>query len=146
MEQTTKRCFCCRKNKSLSDYYVHSSMGDGHLNKCKDCVRDYQFRRIRGPAGDKVRAYDRSRFKNPERKVRTAEYQRKRRKKSPEKERARAMLGRAIRTGAMIRPAACSMCNKKCKPDGHHPDHAKPFEVVWVCRQCHLRKIHHQTM
>lgn len=35
-----KTCICCGKEKDLSDFYKHSRMKDGHLNKCKECVRE----------------------------------------------------------------------------------------------------------
>ena len=35
-----KTCKTCNKTKSLSEFGKHSQMADGHLNNCKQCVKE----------------------------------------------------------------------------------------------------------
>ncbi len=53
----------------------------------------------------------------------------------------RALVNRQLReavyAGRINKPAECSSCGTGGRLDGHHRDYDKPFDVVWLCRQCH---------
>lgn len=51
--------------------------------------------------------------------------------------RAQDAVKQALRTGRLVRPSECSGCRTPGRPEAHHPDYDKPFEVVWLCRPCH---------
>ena len=62
------------------------------------------------------------------------------RRNHPLQYKAQKAVHNAIRDGRLIRPGACSSCGVKCVPEGHHEDHTKPLEVIWLCRACHLAR------
>jgi len=39
-----------------------------------------------------------------------------------------------------IKRGSCEVCGS-LRVDGHHPDHDKPLEVIWLCRK-HHRQLH----
>lgn len=37
LKSKTKICKCCKKEKSIKDFYANGNYKDGHLNVCKQC-------------------------------------------------------------------------------------------------------------
>jgi hypothetical protein len=62
---------------------------------------------------------------------------------NPEKIKAQRKVRIEIKSGRMIRPDVCEVCNKVSKTHGHHENYNKPLEVIWMCSICHL--YHHQN-
>jgi hypothetical protein len=52
---------------------------------------------------------------------------------------ARMAAALAERLGVISRPRRCAWCGDRRPGDlqRHHPDHAAPLLVLWLCRDCH---------
>lgn len=134
-----KICKKCGVEKLLIDFYIHPyGMKDGHMNFCKECVKERIRNRSRSPEG---RQYDRIKAKTEKRKEWKAEYRKKLRLKYPEKVIARDRVYKAIQKGLLVKKP-CAFCDIKTV-QGHHPDYSKPLEVIWLC-PVHHRAIHKQ--
>ena len=136
-----KECFKCKSVKPLDEFYKHSRMADGHLNKCKDCTKN-DASKHRSENLEKIRAYDRERSKNPERKKAAAAISAAWRKEDKRRTRAHNAVTRAVRKGELIRQP-CSRCGA-VKSLAHHEDYDKPLDVVWLCQPCH--KLRHKEI
>ena len=124
--------------------YPHNTGRTGYSKGCQ-CARcraahaRYQ-REYSAQNPEKVRGYQRCyREKNKE-KVRAsrAKCDRRRKKKYPEKRRARRMVYRHKKRGNLI-PQPCEICGVE-PTEAHHEDYNKPLEVRWLCRTHHNKK------
>lgn len=144
-----KRCISCHKIKSLEDFHKHSEMKDGHLNKCKPCVRKYVSERVAVLSKDPtwlLKERERQRKKEAKRRnegrVRkeTPEEARKRttkwRLKHAHKRKAHCLVNSALRNGALI----AKPCHCGAKAQAHHDDYGKPLEVDWLCPKHHAER------
>lgn len=130
----SKKCFKCGEIKTLDCFYKHAKMGDGHINKCKDCTKKDVQKDYRDNHDKKI-AYDKIRQQDPERRKKKLEYQITARKKDPDKNLARSRVNKNVRAGKLT-PTPCQVCGE-AKTEAHHPDYTKPLKVVWLCRRHH---------
>ncbi len=141
-----KTCFKCNELKPLSEYYKHQQMGDGHLNKCKECTKrdsnDRHLLKLQDPEWvqkerDRHKIKARRYYGLPDDYIREKlpkeeyEYRRK----------VNGIFSNAVRD-RKIKRKPCQVC-KANKAQGHHEDYSKPFDVVWLCPRHHAdRHIH----
>lgn len=55
---------------------------------------------------------------------------------------AEGRVRRAIKAGRLARPGVCQECGIAGRIEAAHADYAKPLEVRWLCRSCHVRWDH----
>ena len=143
----TKICSKCKCEKNIEDFHKDLSRKDGHSYICKQCNNErsktyYKTNIV------KCRKQKRDYAKSTEGKIIRCKYieQTKNiiaervktyRVRNRKKYRCRWRFKKALKAGKIMRPEKCDGCNKKCKPDGHHPDYNYPLKVEWLCKQCH---------
>lgn len=125
-----KNCFKCQESKPLSQFYKHSGMKDGYLNKCKECAKEDVRKHRR--ENESVREYDRNRGSRQ-----APEYLKGYRKKYPKKYKAHIWVGNAVRGGRLHKGLSCEECSSDFHIEAHHDDYDKPEKVRWLCSRCH---------
>jgi len=132
-----KECFKCKVSKPLSEFYKHSQMKDGYLNKCIECSKnDVNKHRLENL--EKIRQYDRERAKNPERIANTVEITRAWRQEDKRRNKAHQKVAYAMKKGVLIK-MPCVRCGNE-KSLAHHEDYDKPLDVMWLCQPCHKQR------
>jgi len=132
-----KKCFKCQIIKPFTEYYKHTGMADGYLNKCKECNKNdattYRHKNI-----EKIREYDRTRGKESNRIKASTEITRAWRAEDNRRSAAHSAVARAIRNGFLVR-MSCEKCGEK-KSVAHHEDYDKHLEIIWLCQSCHKQR------
>lgn len=148
--ERTKRCPDCGETKPLSGYYLRRVRNKVYaVPYCRPCQRarvarsqarlDPETKIARNAA-----AHRRYAARHPERIPAAAEYFTAWRAKHPERaadvRSSRSPVEKALREGSLVRPDACEQCGKTgVRIEAAHADYAKPTEVRWLCRSCHVR-------
>jgi len=51
-------------------------------------------------------------------------------------------VNKALAIGELVQPSKCSVCGQTSNVVGklvaHHIDYTRPFDVVWLCKSCHM--------
>ena len=137
-----KTCKDCGIKKPMTEYYAHKKMADGHLNKCKSCVRSRVAIYTENNA-EYCKQYDKQRANLPHRVAARKAYAKteagklaikkagqKYIKNYPLRRAAHIITGNAIRDGR-LKKEPCFICGGKS--EAHHPDYSRPLDVVWLC-------------
>jgi len=132
-----KICFKCKTVKPLTEFYKHPAMGDGHLNKCKECTKN-DSNKHRAENLEKIRAYDRERGKRPERIRFNIENNRAWREEDRRRQKAHNAVRRAIVRGD-LQKFPCVRCGSP-QSIAHHENYDKPLDVMWLCQPCHKQR------
>lgn len=150
-----KKCFKCLTLKPLSEFYKHSGMKDGHLNKCKSCAK-VDVKQNRDEKSEYYKSYDRARYTPEKVRENTAKYREKYRsdesfresvkvsadrwkRKNPQKRSAQVYLGNAVRDGRIVKKTLCEHCESSVKVQAHHWSYEREhwLDVIWLCPPCH---------
>lgn len=157
MITSIKTCFKCGAEKPLTEFYKHSQMADGHVNKCKTCNKK-DVNDNRELKSEYYLEYDRNRFNAAERSVKSqirnkaryhADEDFKESIKSskekwlvsnPLKRKAQIAAGNALRDGKLVRKFHCEHCNtSEKKLQKHHWSYEEEhwLDIIWLCTSCH---------
>lgn len=132
-----KICFKCQQSLTLDNFYRHPQMGDGHLNKCKECTKK-DVGENRAAKWDYYNEYDKWRYRNIE--GRRERYYAFSKRHAAEKKKANSALANAVRDGRVVKPEGCWNCGSTRNVEGHHVHYELlPIDVVWLCRSCHIK-------
>lgn len=133
-----KKCFKCGSEKPLEDFYAHPKMGDGHLNKCKECTK-LDVSMARKENADYYRAYDSARAKLPHRALFNQAATKRKRQTLPGYQTAHNAVARALKNGSLQRKP-CEMCGRERDVIAHHDDYTMPLAVMWLCPVHHASR------
>jgi hypothetical protein len=136
----TKRCGVCKVEKPLDEFRPHHRAKDGKRKSCRDCVR--AGRALCKPMRPEQAAVQKLAASKPARRAKNNQAVAAWASRNPLAARARQMLMRAKRRGAIAPPETCQVadCNSALLI-AHHPDYAQPLMVLFTCRR-HHRLLH----
>lgn len=137
----SKRCNTCGEVKDEGGFYADPRNWDGLKHRCKECLKPIEREKSRA-GRERSRELYRERVstaegREMERKKRRDTYARQRLdERFRQRVRARALVGKAIREGRLVR-GPCEVVGCTERATAHHEDYSRPLEVRWLCRVHH---------
>jgi len=131
----TRVCTTGGRKKPLSEFPPHKHCRCGRNTQCRDCINAYH-RAYNRKHLDRSRAKYRRFYHRHEDRIAKREKRLDRQAKNT----IRQLVRMALKTGLLTKPNRCQRCGAKPPPHrlhAHHPDYAKPLDVVWLCSLCH---------
>jgi hypothetical protein len=139
--KNVKECTRCHLVLPLDQFYKSKRYIDKHLCHCKQCAKK-EMKEFRKRNPIYFQEYEKNRQLLPERRKSQVESKKGWNKRNPEKRRCINMVGDRVYRKKIIKPIFCQKCGVIPKRmEGHHDDYKKPFDIKWLCLECH-RKIH----
>lgn len=153
-------CNNCQTKKGIKEFYKSKCSGTGRTSQCKECIKS-KMRIYHHKNKEARHAYKNAWYEKNTERARRQIYEWKKEnpmymkqwhqqnkdknnnnikawhKRHPHYVKCHKEYRLAVRTGKLIRPDNCMICNKEGKIEGHHHDYSKPLTVVWVCKKCH---------
>lgn len=125
-----KICRHCLEEKPIELFGNSNGTTDGLQSWCKSCTQE-AVRRVQRK-GKIIRPHKPAKPITPEMLYRLilppASF----------RQHARMCLYVARRSGRITRPSMCDTCGVSGRVEGHHDDHRDYYNVLWLCRQCHI--------
>lgn len=119
MDTVLKICYDCNEEKL---HYVDKGHVAAYCNGCQVIRKRIWRNANREHVRVTARVYDKTR-----------------RSRHVQQDKARNKAEYALKVGALVRPDICSRCGLITKVEAHHADYTKPFDVEWLCAACHRR-------
>lgn len=136
-----KQCSKCQKIKPETEFYKDKRTRDGLKCQCKKCHNETNIATRNKENARRInREYmRRRRIEHPEI-VRAHDKERERNRPNDKKKRARTLLNIAVRSGKIQKPTFCQECGAGGTICGHHYDYNRPYDVEWLCSECHGKR------
>jgi glutamate synthase domain-containing protein 2 len=134
-------CLECYSVYLKSDIQKHQSYlrVQKWFQKNKESLKGNQkrlesFKKYHRNHKEKISKYNREYIQKNREKIRELS------RRYPERLKARELTRQAIRSGRLVRPKICSICDAERKIQAHHVDYSKPLEIMWLCVDCHKKQ------